>query len=120
MVRGRIHSSGIAAMFWLKWLVTAESSKAPPDARSSQNIRSPAVGNLSAVCAAPSGGRVGALESEFPLCPARAAELDSATTTAADLAPRLMAAQTMQKTTNPIAHASVWVRRLKFGSINIG
>src|SRR5579864_4515900 len=39
-----IHSNGIAAMFWLKWLVTAESSKAPQAAVSSQTIFSFEVG----------------------------------------------------------------------------
>ena len=35
--RGRIHNSGIAAIFWLRWLVTAEGSNDPHAAISSHN-----------------------------------------------------------------------------------
>src|ERR1700684_703029 len=98
MVSGMIHRSGIAAMFWLRWLVAADSSNAPHAAVNSQRNRSLEVGDGSGLLAS------GASE-----C---AAGTSGATVTAFRLL-RLMAPQTSTNTKKPMDHTAVCACRLK-------
>src|SRR3954467_10628067 len=104
----------MAAMFWLKWLVTAESSSDPHAAINSQSVLSPGLGTASA-------SKDGAI-AVAPWDGADAAPLTGADGYWSAAPPsgalRLLAIMSPQIATNrrnPTDHASVWVRSLKFG-----
>src|SRR5579884_2327867 len=88
-VSGTIHSRGMAAIFWLKWLVTAESSKAPQAAINSHMVRSCGVGAVSAASETwfAAGGGVASGDALLP--------------------PKLIAPQTKANSRKPIDHARV-------------
>src|SRR6266404_4461552 len=121
MVSGTIHNRGIAAMFWLRWLVTAESRSDPHAAISSQNVRSLGLGAGLIV-----GEEATATSGTATSCAAAAVRKAAAFSSASPrtspifLRPMRITPQTSTNAKNPTDQASVCVRKLKFGSIHTG
>src|SRR5215472_3193512 len=110
MVSGTIHNNGMAAMFWLRWLVTAESRSEPQAARSSHKIRSRRVGIRSDSTAGGAGG-----------ISAGGSAAGVVAESSVSLVPlKLIAPHTTTKIKNPADHTSVCTLRLKYGSIKAG
>src|ERR1051326_1186152 len=107
-------------MFWLKWLVTAESNSDPQAAINSHSVFSPGLGTASGArdgaAAAPAGDVVAAA----PLAIGDGCGGSGSRISGNSLLPAIMTPQTTTNTRNPTDHASVCVRRLKFGSISTG
>ncbi len=106
-------------MFWLKWLVTAESNSEPQAAISSHKVFSPGLGTTSEIkdgaAAIPAWDVVDAT----PLT-ANGGCGSGSRISGAFLLLAMMTPQTTTKKRNPNDHASVCVRRVKFGSISTG
>ena len=106
-------------MFWLRWLVTAESSSDPHAAISSHSVLSldwaqrQESSDGAAAVAAWELWRTATLTAADGCCSALA-------TSGTFLLLAMMTPQTTTNIRNPTDHASVCVRRLKFGSTSTG
>src|SRR6476660_1621647 len=105
----------MAAMFWLRWLVTAESSSDPHAAISNHNVLSPGLGTASGInngtAAAPAWDAVDA-------APPTSGDgcISGSRSSGTLLLLAIITPQTTTNTRNPRDHASVCARRLRFGS----
>src|ERR1041385_2617991 len=111
----------MAAMFWLKWLVTAESNSDPQAAINSHSVFSPGLGTASGAMHGAAAVPAGDVVAAAPLAIGDGCGGGSVSRVfEASLLPATMMPQTTTNTRNPTDHASVCVRRLKFGSISTG
>src|SRR6185312_17394128 len=108
-------------MFWLRWLVTAERSNDPQAAIKSHSVRSPGVGTASEARDGAAAVAVGDAVAAAPLTAGNGCCSGfGSRVSGASLRLAMMTPQTTTNTRNPTDHASVCVRRLKFGSISTG
>src|ERR1700726_452421 len=106
-------------MFWLRWLVTAESNSDPHAAINSHRVLSPGLGAASAIrdvaAAVPAWVCVGAAT-----LTSGDGYFSTSRTSVTFLLVVMITPQTTTNERNPMDHASVCVRRLKFGSTSSG
>src|SRR5438309_1679076 len=106
-------------MFWLKWLVTAESSSDPHAAMSSHSVLSPGLRTASGRSdGAAAAAAWDTADSEMVVAVDECCSTSRLSGTLLLLA--MMTPQTTTNRRNPIDHASVCIRRLKFGSTSTG
>ncbi|HXO39790.1 MAG TPA: hypothetical protein VN872_14200, partial [Candidatus Acidoferrum sp.] len=104
-------------MFWLRWLVTADSSNDPQAAISSHSVLSPGLGAASEI----SDALAAVSAWDIDVVVALTAGDECCATSRGSGVFLLLAMMTPETTTNkrnPNAHATVCVRSLKFGSTN--